>query len=98
MPSTPRVAVVSPCYGQAEFLPATVASVCAQTYGELEIVIVDDGSPDDTAAVAERLASAHAERPIRVMRQHNQGLSASRNKGIAAASGEYVLVLRPSTI
>ena len=93
MPSTPRVAVVIPCYGQAEFLPATVASVCAQTYGELEIVIVDDGSPDDTAAVAERLASAHAERPIRVVRQHNQGLSASRNNGIAAASGEYVLVL-----
>ena len=93
MPSKPRVAVVIPCYGQAEFLPATVASVCAQTYGELEIVIVDDGSPDDTAAVAERLASAHAERPIRVVRQHNQGLSASRNNGIAAASGEYVLVL-----
>ena len=93
MPSTPRVAVVIPCYGQAEFLPATVASVCAQTYGELEIVIVDDGSPDDTAAVAERLASGHAERPIRLVRQHNQGLSASRNNGIAAATGEYVLVL-----
>ena len=93
MRSSPRVAVVIPCYRQTEFLPATVASVCAQTYGELEIVIVDDGSPDDTAAVAERLAGAHTERPIRLLRQANQGLSASRNNGIAATSGEYVLVL-----
>jgi hypothetical protein len=93
MTSSPRVAVVIPCYGQAEFLPAAVASVCAQTYGELEIVIVDDGSPDDTATVAERLAGGHPERPIRVLRQQNQGLSASRNNGIAATSAEYVLVL-----
>ena len=91
--SSSRVAVVIPCYAQAEFLPATVASVCAQTYGELEIVIVDDGSPDDTAVVADRLATAHTERSVRVLRQRNQGLSASRNHGIAATSAEYVLVL-----
>lgn len=88
-----RVAVVIPCYGQAEFLPATVASVCAQTFDDLELVIVDDGSPDDTAEVAERLASAFTSRPIRVLRQHNQGLSASRNNGIAATAAEYALVL-----
>jgi len=87
------VAVVIPCYKQAHFLPATVASVCAQTYADLEIVIVDDGSPDGTAAVAERLAAAFPERDIRLVRQHNQGLAASRNNGIAATSAEYVLVL-----
>lgn len=85
--------VVIPCYAQAEFLPATVASVCAQTYGGVEIIIVDDGSPDDTAEVAQRLVAAHVERPIRLLRQANQGLSASRNNGIAASDSEYVLVL-----
>ena len=57
------VAIVIPCYKQAHFLPATVASVCAQTHVDLEIVIVDDGSPDDTAAVAERLVAAFPEPP-----------------------------------
>lgn len=85
--------VVIPCYAQAEFLPATVASVCAQTYADLEIVIVDDGSPDDTAAVAERLATAYPDRAIRLLRQVNQGLPTSRNNGIAASSSEFVLVL-----
>jgi hypothetical protein len=93
MPSTPRVTVAIPCYRQAEFLPDSVASVCAQTYGELEIVIVDDGSPDDTAEVAQRLAAGHPNRRIRLLRQANQGLSASRNNGIAAGDAEYVLVL-----
>ncbi len=87
------VAVIIPCYRQAHFLAATVASVCAQTYTDLEIVIVDDGSPDDTAVVAERLAAAFGERAIRLVKQHNQGLAASRNNGIAATSAEYVLVL-----
>ena len=87
------VAIVIPCYKQAHFLPATVASVCAQTHGDLEIVIVDDGSPDDTAAVAERLIAAFPERAIQLVRQHNRGLAASRNSGIATTSAEYVLVL-----
>ena len=93
MPSTPRVTVVIPCYRQAEFLSDSVASVCAQSFVDLEIVIVDDGSPDDTAEVAERLAAAYPNRRIRLLRQANQGLSASRNNGIAAAAGEYVLPL-----
>jgi Glycosyl transferase family 2 len=70
-----------------------VASVCAQTYPDLEVVIVDDGSPDDTAAVAARLAAGHPERTIRLVQQANQGLAAARNAGIRASSGEYVLPL-----
>jgi hypothetical protein len=91
--ANPRVVVCIPCYRQAEFLPATVASVCAQTYSDLEIVIVDDGSPDDTAAVAARLAAAFTQRTIRLVRQANRGLPASRNVGIAASSSDYVLAL-----
>lgn len=93
MTSSPRVAVVIPCYRQAEFLPATVASVCAQTYEDLEIIVVDDGSPDDTAEVTQRLIAAHPGRRIRLLRQSNQGLSATRNNGIAATAAEYILPL-----
>ena len=91
--SDPRVAVVIPCYGQAHFLREAVESVCAQTFEDLEVVIVDDGSPDDTANVAERLAAEHPERPIRLLRQANQGLPASRNNAIESTGGEFVVPL-----
>jgi hypothetical protein len=91
--SDARVTVVIPCYRQARFLPDAVASVCAQIFAPIEIVIVDDGSPDDTAEVAGRLIAAHPDRCISLVRQHNRGLAAARNTGIAAGAGEYVLVL-----
>jgi SAM-dependent methyltransferase len=70
-----------------------VESVCAQSFRDLEVVIVDDGSPDDTAEVAGVLAAEHPERPIRLIRQANQGLPASRNNAIASAGGEFVVPL-----
>lgn len=91
--STPRVAVVIPCYGQAHFLAEAVESVCAQTFADLEIVIVDDGSPDNTAEVASGLAAKHPERPIRLLRQPNQGLPASRNNAIKSSSAEFIVPL-----
>jgi glycosyltransferase involved in cell wall biosynthesis len=87
------VAVIIPCYKQAHFLPEAVASVVAQTYPLWEAIIVDDGSPDDTAAVAERLIAAHPQHTIRLIRQHNQGLSASRNNAIQATQCAYILPL-----
>jgi SAM-dependent methyltransferase len=90
---SPRVVIVIPCYNQAHFLPQAVESVCAQTYEQLEIVIVDDGSPDDTAEVARQLAAEHPERAIRVVRQHNQGLPASRNRGIETSDAEFIVAL-----
>ena len=91
--SSPRVAVVIPCYGQAQFLPEAVDSVCAQTFDDLEIVIVDDGSPDDTAEVAGRLAERHPDRTIRLIRQANQGLPASRNNAVASTAAEFIVPL-----
>lgn len=87
------VSIVIPCYQQAEYLPEAVESVVAQTFTDWEIVIVDDGSTDPTAEVAETLIAAHPDRRIRLVRQANQGLSAARNAGIAASSGRYVLPL-----
>jgi glycosyltransferase involved in cell wall biosynthesis len=88
-----RVSVVIPCYNHAHYLPEAVAGVVAQTFREWEAIIIDDGSPDDTAAVAARLIAAHPDRAIRLLRQPNQGLAASRNNAIDVARGEYILPL-----
>ncbi|WP_432588210.1 glycosyltransferase family A protein [Streptomyces sp. HD1123-B1] len=89
----PAVSVVIPCYGYGRYLPQAVASVLAQTYDDWELLVVDDGSPDDTAAVAESLIARHPDRRIRLLRQANAGVSAARNAGIAASTGRYVLPL-----
>lgn len=89
----PRVSVVMRCYRQAAYLPEAVASVVAQGYRDWEIVVVDDGSPDDTAAVARDLARRHAGRRIRLVQQENQGPPRALNAGVAAAAGELILVL-----
>jgi len=89
----PTVSVIIPCYGQAGYLGEAVASVVAQTFTDWEIVVVDDGSPDDTAEKAQRLVAAHPDRRIRLLRQVNQGLPSARNNGIAASTGRYILPL-----
>jgi glycosyltransferase involved in cell wall biosynthesis len=89
----PTVSVVVPCYGQAEFLAEAVESVVAQTFIDWELVVVDDGSPDDTAAVTERLIAAHPSRDIRLLSRPNGGVSSARNAGIGSSTGKYVLPL-----
>jgi len=81
------VSVVIPCYNQASFLREAIESVLAQTYRNFEIIVVDDGSIDDTAEVA-----AHYPE-VRCVRQHNQGLAAARNSGILESSGPYLAFL-----
>jgi hypothetical protein len=92
-PPAPTVSVIIPCYGQAEFLEEAVASVVAQTWTDWEIVIVDDGSPDDTAQTARRLVAQHPNRRIQLLSQPNQGVSVARNNGIAISTGRYILPL-----
>ena len=84
---TALVSVVIPCYNQAHFLDEAIESVLAQSYPHLEIIVVDDGSPDDTSEVATRYPK------VRLVRQENQGLSAARNSGLARSEGEYVVFL-----
>jgi GT2 family glycosyltransferase len=91
--SSPRVAVVIPCFNHGRYLAETVESVLAQTFADLEVVVVDDGSIDDSAAVAQALCDAHPNR-VRLLRQPNAGHpSVARNNGIRATGGEYVLCL-----
>jgi len=83
----PLVSVVIPCYNQAHFLGEAIESALAQSHPRFEIVVVDDGSPDDTSEVAARYPG------VRCVRQENQGLSAARNTGLRHSKGEYVVFL-----
>jgi GT2 family glycosyltransferase len=84
----PLVSVITPCYRQGRYLPAAVETVRRQTYRPIEHVIVNDGSDDDTDAVARRYGDQ-----IRYLAQPNRGSPAARNAGIAAAAGRYLLFL-----
>jgi glycosyltransferase involved in cell wall biosynthesis len=81
------VSVVIPCYNQAHFLAEAIESVLAQSYPRVEIVVVDDGSPDNTREVAARYPE------VRYVRQENQGLAAARNTGLRHSRGEYLVFL-----
>jgi glycosyltransferase involved in cell wall biosynthesis len=83
------VSVVIPTYNCAARLPDAVGSVRAQEWPELEIIVVDDGSTDDTAVVLKKLAGSD----IRCIRQANAGPAAARNTGIAAARGQWIAFL-----
>ena len=92
MPSVPRVSIVIPTYNRAAMLPRAVNSVLTQTFTDLELLIVDDYSVDNTPDVAASLADADSR--IRTFRHsRNRGLAATRNTGIANAQGEYIAFL-----
>jgi glycosyltransferase involved in cell wall biosynthesis len=82
----PLVSVVIPTYNRLHTLPATLASVWAQTYAPLEVIVVDDGSTDGTQAYLARQTDPR----LRVIMQENGGPALARNAGIAAAQGDYV--------
>lgn len=87
------ISVVIPCYNQARFLPDAVASVVAQTYSDWELLIVDDGSTDGAATVAQALVTRYQGARMTVLSQPNCGLAHARNSGAAHAHGEYLLFL-----
>jgi GT2 family glycosyltransferase len=83
-----QVSIITPCYNGARFVRQTLQSAIAQTRPPLEIIVIDDGSTDESAAIAESLGP-----PVRVLRQENRGESVARNRGLAEARGSHVLFL-----
>ena len=83
--------VVIPAFQAAAFLEPALVSAAAQTHRDIEILVVDDGSTDDTTSIAE--AFARRDDRLRVLRQENRGVSAARNHGIAEATGEFLALL-----
>ena len=91
MSSNPKISVIVPVYGVEAYLDRCVQSICAQTFADFELILVDDGSPDNCPALCD--AWAAKDDRIRVLHQQNQGLSGARNSGIDAARGQYLSFL-----
>jgi len=88
----PEVSVIIPTYNRARLIGRAVRSVLAQTYTDFEIIVVDDGSTDDTLAAVQALAQTD-DRVLYLRHETNQGAQAARNTGIQAARGQYIALL-----
>lgn len=88
MEQIPNVSVIVPVYNIKEYLPRCVSSICNQTYADLEILLVDDGSTDGTSELCDKLALE--DERIRVFHKENGGSSSARNLGIANARGAFL--------
>jgi len=86
--NSPLVSIVIPCYKHAKFLAEAIDSALAQTYPTVEVVVVNDGSPDNTAEVCRGYQGR-----IVYVDQENKGLAEARNAGIRASHGEFILPL-----
>jgi glycosyltransferase involved in cell wall biosynthesis len=84
----PLVSIVVLCHNYARFLPEAIESALAQDHPSLEVLLIDDGSTDDSLAVASRYES-----DLKVLTQENQGLARTCNRGAREATGEYFLFL-----
>lgn len=89
--SRPEISVIVPAYKVANYLPDCVGSILAETFSDFELILVDDGSPDRTPELCDRLASTDSR--IRVIHKQNQGLGMARNTGLEAARGEWIVFI-----
>lgn len=84
----PKITIIVPAYNREKYISHCLDSILAQSYQNIEIIIVNDGSQDGTAAIIDRYAAEHT--CIRVIHQENGGVTCARLKGVAQASGEYI--------
>jgi glycosyltransferase involved in cell wall biosynthesis len=81
------VSVVIPCFNRADYLQQTLTSICGQSYADMEIVVVDDGSTDRTASLVAQFDDSR----IIYIKQENRGVSAARNTGLFNTKGEFIV-------
>ncbi|WP_442109187.1 glycosyltransferase family 2 protein [Pseudomonas sp. NUPR-001] len=86
-PTQPLVSIVAPCYNAEKYLEVALQSIFAQDYGNFEVIIVDDGSTDNSVAMLRALQQTY---DFQLFTQANQGVSATLNNGLAHAKGVYV--------
>ena len=89
----PLISVIIPIYNVEEYLPRCLDSILGQTYTNLEVVLIDDGSPDGCGAICD--AYAEKDSRIRVVHQQNAGVGHARNVGLAHCTGDYITFLDP---
>lgn len=88
MLKNPKITLVVAIYNIEKYLRECVDSILAQTYDNFEVILVDDGSTDDSGSIADEYAKK--DKRVRVVHQRNQGLSGARNRGIKEATAEYI--------
>lgn len=93
MSALPSISVIIPAYNVAPYIEEAVRSVLAQSLNNIEIIIIDDGSTDETYNIITRIAADNSN--ICVISHENRGVGMARNEGIAAATGEYIAFLDP---
>ena len=87
------ISVILPVYRVEKYIDACIRSVLAQNYRDFEIILVDDGSPDDSSQIAEELLKKDGKVLYQIIHTENRGVSAARNTGIAAAKGDYLVMV-----
>ncbi|MDF0551858.1 glycosyltransferase family 2 protein [Kamptonema sp. UHCC 0994] len=87
-PNLPLVSVIIPAYNAEKFIEETLKSVLAQTYPQIEVLVVDDGSQDRTPEIVEKIAQKDPR--VQLLKQPNAGVAAARNLGIQKSIGEYI--------
>lgn len=89
----PKLSVIVPVYNVEAYLPACIDSILSQTFCDLELILIDDGSPDACGQICDEYAEKDTR--VRVIHQENRGVSAARNSGLQIASGEYIGFVDP---
>ncbi len=84
----PSVSVIMPVYNSARFLPRAIESVLNQSFEDFELILVNDGSTDESPGLCEYYAARDGR--VRVIHKNNRGVSSARNRGIEAALGEFI--------
>ena len=86
MTTSPRVSVIMPAYNASDFIREAVDSILAQTFGDFELIILNDGSTDDTQAIVE----SYEDERIRLVNKANSGVASTLNEGLKLAKGEFI--------
>ena len=87
------VSIIVPIYNVEKYLSKCIDSILAQTYNDIEVILVDDGSPDNCPKICDEYAQK--DNRVIVIHQKNAGVSAARNAGLKAAHGEYIGFVDP---
>jgi len=89
----PKVSVIVPVYGVEKYLPECIESILAQTFADFELLLIDDGSPDNSGKICDEYAAKDSR--VKVFHKENGGVSSARNYGLKNASGTYVAWVDP---